>query len=732
MDTLLKSFSTSIVNNDWDGAFLLLNQSLSPAYAASSGADAASVTRVSPFLHRFLDIEIAYHNFTHANGPNKKRAVQEEVSYLRTRAPSVLSNGQFLLVFQARLALVDCHSCMMFAAPGQTLPVPSLDNLKALRALKATLFSLIRPLTWMKNDDALDDSKPPADPKRDRNGVGILVEAAFHEINIILCLLELDKHINAFSFFESTMGYIETRKAFKEFQTFYHSLAPEGAPPAPLAGAFLWSQGVFDKISEKMSVVFDRVLKEDPPTKPSPQVLTQLLEKNLTANAIPSNVVATFSILCWGDVELAQKPGFTYLSDRTNSQKQKTLRTRTTLIPLFTRTLAQTENFQDSPDLKFELQDMSSAPSPIQELSEKESWTPSPAAMMITPLPKPKPILPKHGRSVSAGVVGYSGGRIRSATSGNILTPVTDRLARSTSVDSSGSGGRSLSVNSPPLPSFDGGESLADIQFQFVPSTVESSSISHIKSQISKTRRAGKKATDGGLAGVLVSSFTEEDGEPAQKASARPAKTAHRSASSDTQAIRDVASIFSPLVSENSPKVGAGLKRSEEKVVKITHHYIKQAGNFVVCLILEEESDDRMGRLARRALRRAETLSAEVNVLCKKIVVDVCEDALGNVWKVKLDQGEEGVQDNAGDNAGEQKKSSEKAEGGGFGSWFKSLFFQREADDDGEYGTPNKKSRIGGREEPNKISEKSRSFVEDADASAEAFFFGGLAKGLGP
>ena len=139
-----------------------------------------------------------------------------------------------------------------------------------------------------------------------------------------------------------------------------------------------------------------------------------------------------------------------------------------------------------------------------------------------------------------------------------------------------------------------------------------------------------------------------------------------------------------------------------------------------------------MGRLARRALRRAETLSAEVNVLCKKIVVDVCEDALGNVWKVKLDQGEEGVQDNAGDNAGEQKKSSEKAEGGGFGSWFKSLFFQREADDDGEYGTPNKKSRIGGREELNKISEKSRSFVEDADASAEAFFFGGLAKGLGP
>lgn len=186
------------------------------------------------------------------------------------------------------------------------------------------------------------------------------------------------------------------------------------------------------------------------------------------------------------------------------STTKTALRTRTTLIPLFTRTLAQTSDLNPldtPPNPNFETPHLlTSAPSPIQEISEKE-WTPSLNNNLITPLPK-------HSRAVSAGVVGYSGGRIRSATSGNLPTPLTDRLARSTSVDSSGSGNRSLSVNSPPLPSFDGSE-LLDLQFQFVPSTVGSSCISHIKSQISKTRRAGKKASDGGF-GVLVSSVSEE------------------------------------------------------------------------------------------------------------------------------------------------------------------------------------------------------------------------------
>ncbi|GMH69146.1 hypothetical protein TrLO_g2000 [Triparma laevis f. longispina] len=305
-------------------------------------------------------------------------------------------------------------------------------------------------------------------------------------------------------------------------------------------------------------------------------------------------------------------------------------------------------------------------------MSEKE-WTPSPNNNLITPLPK-------HSRAVSAGVIGYSGGRIRSATSGNLPTPLTDRLARSTSVDSSGSGNRSLSVNSPPLPSFDGSEML-DLQFQFVPSTVGSSCISHIKSQISKMRRAGKKASDGGF-GVLVSSVSEEDdpqnkqkkcnlnssSKPPKQKSSKKTTPLHSKMASDSQAIRDVASIFSPLVSENSANHIVGLNRPQEtpkNVVMITHHYIAQAGDFVVCLILSEESDDRMGRLARRALRRAETLSAEVNVLCKKIVGDVCDDALNNVWKVNLDTGEEDEIGEVGERETTQAKTDPNNGGGG-------------------------------------------------------------------
>lgn len=72
-----------------------------------------------------------------------------------------------------------------------------------------------------------------------------------------------------------------------------------------------------------------------------------------------------------------------------------------------------------------------------------------------------------------------------------------------------------------------------------------------------------------------------------------------------------------------------------------------------------------MGRLARRALRRAETLSAEVNVLCKKIVGDVCDDALNNVWKVNLDRGEEDEIGEVGERETTQVKTDPNNGGGG-------------------------------------------------------------------